>query len=432
MRGRAISRRRFLIGAAAGAAAPYVITSSALGGAGRAAASERIGLGFIGCGNRMGGLIHGFCRRGDTQGVAVCDVYRHKRQASKHQVDRIYAGLAAGGKYTGCAAYNDFRELLARDDVDAVAVATPDHWHVLISIAAAAAGKDVYCEKPLSLTIAEGRALVGAFQRYGRVFQHGTQLRSGGGARLAGELVQNGRIGRLHTIRVGDPPGGITKLGPPAPVPEGFDYDQWLGQAPWSPYCSGRCNRGWMFNIDYSIGFLAGWGVHDLDLAQFAHGTERTGPVEVEGVGSAPANALGTINRWHVEFLFADGVKLIFTTSNENRVGARLEGTEGWVFTRGGISAHPKSLLRSVIGPGEIHLYRSSNHGSNFLECVRTRRATIAGPEVAHRSTTLCHLAHIAITTGRKLKWDPKRERFANDDQANRMLARAMRPPWRL
>ncbi|MGB2820522.1 MAG: Gfo/Idh/MocA family oxidoreductase [Phycisphaerae bacterium] len=425
-----ISRRAFLKSAAGSlVAAPWVVPSSALGRDGQLPPSDRIGMGFIGLGGRGGGIMRYFVQEGRSQCIAVCDVWETRREAARKRM---------GGQ---CAAYNDFRDLLDRGDIDAVVIATPDHWHVLHSIAAMKAGKDVYCEKPLSLTVREGRALVGAAERYGRVFLHGTHQRSFWGFRHACELARNGYLGEVHTIRVCERGGRADGPRRPEPVPKTLDYDLWLGQAPEIPYVHQPDSGGaWQFRSDYTIGWVAGCGVHPMDIAQWGNGTERTGPVEIEGRGEYPADGFNdTLLWWHVECTYANGVKLIFKSTDKglrhHEVGARFEGTEGWSFAYGNAfsaDAHPKSLMKVTIPPDGIHLRRSDNHSLHFLDCVRTRSETVAPAEVAHRSTTICHLSDIAIRLGRRLRWDPQREQFLNDDQANRMLGGAMRSPWRL
>jgi len=421
-----VTRRGFLK-AAVVAAAPYVITSTALGGAGALAASERIGMGFIGLGGRGGGTLTHFLQQGVSEPVAVCDVWKTRADA---WCERL------GGGVTPC---QDFRELIGRSDVDAIAMATPDHWHVPIAVAAVRAGKDVFCEKPLCVSVREGRALCDAVQRYGRVFLHGTHQRSFGPFRLACEMALNGRIGKVHTIRVCERGSWADAVRPPQPVPPELDYDLWLGQAPYIPHVGQAAHGGaWQCRSDYSAGWISGCGVHPLDIAQWGNGTDRTGPVEIEGRGVYPTDGFNdTAIDWHVEMKYANGVNLIFTSThndvNSPEVGARFEGTEGWVMAQGNASsilAEPQSLLRSTIRPGEIHLMRSDNHAIHFLECVRTRRETIAPAEVAHRSTTLCLLSDIAMRLGRKLRWDPDKEEFPGDDAANQMLGRSMRAPW--
>jgi len=408
---------------------PAVIPASALGLEGKAAPSNRVAMGFIGVGGKGTHGMRNFIGCSDCQPVAVCDV-----DGSAREEARNVAGLPEQNAYT------DFRELLARDDIDAVQVATPDHWHVLASIAAVRAGKDVYCEKPLSNTIAEGKALLDVVGQYGAVFQHGTQLRSLRNVRFACELVRNGRIGRLHTIRIGSPAGMAMPCKPEMPVPAGFDYDLWLGPAPWAPYTPWRIKMpgelpGWYFISDYSTsGWVAGFGVHDMDIAFWGMGHEWDGPIEVEGRGVYPEDGLyDTVLTYHLEYRFANGVRLFLTTLDETpRHGVRFEGTDGWVYTRSEIDGEPRSLLREVIGPDEVHLYESTLHEKNFLDCVKSRAKTIAPIDVAYRACTTCLIGGIALQLRRKVVWDPRREEFVDDPEANRLMSRTMRPPWRV
>ena len=420
-----VSRRDFLKGAAAAVAAPYVLTSTALGAADRPAASGRIVMGAIGLGGQGQGDMGGLMGSREVQMVAVCDVDRDHREKAR----------AAVNKHNGnndCAGYNDFRELLARDDIDAVLIATPDHWHAIVVIEAARAGKDMYCEKPLSLTIREGRAMSDAVRRYGRVFQTGSQQRSDDKFRFACELVRNGRIGKLVTMKVGLPGGDASGPKPPVPVPDGFDYDFWLGPAPWAPYFAEKCHWNFRWQFDYSGGQVTDWGAHHCDIGQWGNGTEYTGPTEMWGSGKFPDNGpWNTAVEYQFFAKYPNGVVMDVSSRHPN--GVRFEGTEGWVFvTRGKIDAEPKPLLRSTIGPSEIHLYENRNHTRNFVECVLTRRPTIAPIEVAHRSITIAHLGNIAMLTGRKIKWDPDKEQIVGDAEANRWLDRPKREPWRI
>jgi len=421
-----ISRRTFLRAAAGAVAFPMIVSPRALGLNGSVAPSNRITMGFIGCGGRMGGVMSAFLQNKDVQPLAICDVWRNNREAVCQRL-----------KLEPQASYNDFRELVARPDIDAVAIASPDHWHVLHSIHAMEAGKDVYCEKPLSNTVAEGRALVETATRYGAVFQHGTQLHSYGGTRRACELVRNGRLGKLKEIVIGSPPGRATGVHPTMPVPDGFDYDLWLGPTPWQPYTQARVFHegglpGWYFVSDYShAGWIAGFGVHDLDIAQWGLGMERSGPVEIEGHGEYPTEGLfDTILTYRIEFTYASGLKIIMTDTGQNRHGVKFVGEKGWIFTRGHIEAEPRSLLSEEIGPNEIHLYRSLNHARNFLDCVKSRAETITPPEIAHRATSTALLGGIVCQLGRKLRWNPQTEHFHDDAEAERLLSYPMRTPW--
>jgi len=418
-----VSRRQFLkssaVAAGAAIAWPTIVPSSVFGAD---VPSNRIRMGCIGMGGQGTGNMRGFKGKSGCDVVAVCDVDNGHREKA-----RQIAGLGAS------SSYNDFRELLARDDIDAVSVAPPDHWHVPISVAAVRAGKDVFCEKPLTLSIAEGRTLADEVKRFGRIFQTGSQQRSGNEFRFACELVRNGRIGKLHTMKVGIP--GNNRKCPPTweaePVPEGFDYDMWLGPAPWEPYTKQRCHYQFRFILDYSGGQMTNWGAHYLDIAQWGNAADDSGPVEIVGSGDFPRTGLfTTAQNENIEYTYANGVKLYLQSGGGN---IRFEGSEGWVFvTRGKIDAEPKSLLTSKIGPDELHLYNSRDHKQNFLDCIRSRKDTICTAEIGHRSSSVCHLGNIAMLLDRKLKWDPKAERFINDSAANRMLVRGMRAPWRL
>ena len=439
---RVVTRRSLLkktASVAAGAITlPYYVSSSALGKAGTFAPSNRITLGCIGVGPRGRLNTRGLMHHG-AQVVAVCDVDEVPRAAAKKEVEDHYARKFGREKYTGCATYNDFRNLLARQDIDAVMIATPDHWHVPIAIAAVEAGKDIYVEKPLGVSIAEGQALRDAVRRYGAVFMHGTEQRSFSQFRFACELVRNKHTGKLHTIRVACPGGQETGVHPPMPVPKGLDWDMWLGPAPWVPYTKARLRlgsgQGWYFISDYApSGFVTGWGVHHLDMAQWALDADHSGPVEIDGHGVFPKDGLwDTPLTWSIDYIYANGVRMNFTDNRKNRQGVRFEGTEGWIHvTRNSIDAHPKSLLRSVISPNEIHLYKCNNDDQNFIECVKTRSKTCSPIDAAHRSTTVGYLGYISILLGRKLRWDPLKECFIHDEQANRMLSRSMRSPWHL
>ena len=445
-------RRDFLKKTAAvagGASAfPYIVTSSALGNAESVAASNRITMGCVGVGNQGTNDMRGFLGDERVQVVAVCDVNRESngywnnavggREPAKRIVEERYGREKASGAYKGCAAYEDFREVMAREDIDTVLLALPDHWHSITVIEAAKAGKDIYGEKPLSLTIGQGRAMSDAVRRYGRIFQTGSQQRSDRNFRRACELVRNGRIGKLHTVRCGLPGGtpDISKQGhrnKPEPVPEGFNYDIWLGPAPWAPYCPARCHVNFRWILDYSGGQVTDWGGHHPDCAQWGMGTEDTGPVEIRNAkGEFPRDGLyNTATEYYFECIYDNGVKLI--VSNRERGGLTFEGTEGKVWAnRGRHDAEPKSILDSKIGPDEINLYRSSNHFRNFIDCVISRNQPVAPIETAHRSITISHLGNIAMLLGRDLKWDPEKEGFINDDEANRMVWRPMRSPWHL
>ncbi|OHB71182.1 MAG: hypothetical protein A2V70_14040 [Planctomycetes bacterium RBG_13_63_9] len=424
------TRREFLATAGAITATPYLAASVALGANNRQAPSERIAVALIGSGGR-GQQIMG----AGGQVVAVCDVDSKHREAARAKIN------AASGSQ-GCTACGDFREILARDDVDAVLVATPDHWHVPIAVAAVEAGKDVYVEKPLTLTIGEGRVLADVVRRYGAVVQVGSQQRSDEKFIKACELVRNGRIGKVRTVRVEIPTRpGKSAAWSPQPVPLELDYEMWLGPAPWAPYHPDRCHYNFRFVSDYSGGDVTNWGAHHLDIAQWGIGAETSGPQLVEGHGKQ--NTTGLHNVFYdvyVDFTYPGGVRIELRTGGKDvdSGSVRFEGSEGWVHvSRDKLDASPKSLLTSRIGPDEIHLGPTGGgrtHMGIWLDCIRTRKITAlnAPVEIGHRSATVCHLANIVMELGRKLQWDPNTEQFIDDDEANRMTHRPTRQRWNL
>jgi predicted dehydrogenase len=411
-----VTRRSFLARsgvAAAALAAPAIFPRGVLG------ANERIVMGQIGCGGQGRGDMGALKGSGPVEYAAVCDVYAQNREQAR----------AANG--SNCEGYNDFRDLLDRTDLDAVSIATPDHWHALIAIAACEAGKDIYCQKPLALTIEEGRAMVNAVRRYNRVFQTGSQQRSERGFRYACELVRNGRIGKLERIRTAI---GGNKEGcePDSDPPPGLDWNLYLGPAKWVPF--NRLRFIWEFRwfYDYSGGNLTDWGAHHNDIAQWALGMDESGPVEIDGKGVFPATGCyDTPLRFEVNYKYANGVQL--SCSSEGN-GCWFYGTEGEIYVnRGQLSSKPKEIIEKPIDPAkEVALYESSNHYGNFLDCVRTRKRPICDIEVGHRSVSVCHLGNISIRLGRPLRWDPAAEKVVGDEEANRWLSRPMRAPWHL
>ncbi|MHC4405981.1 MAG: Gfo/Idh/MocA family protein [Planctomycetota bacterium] len=450
---RSFSRRRFIRGAAAAVAAPQVITTAALGQGDRPPASERVAMGFIGVGSRGTGVMKGILSHQAAQAVAVCDVDVRHREAALRACS-----------LTPSAGYNDFRDLLARDDVDAVMIATPDFWHGVMCCAAARTGKDIYCEKPLSLTVPQGRAIADAADRYGRVFQTGTQRRSMSVCRRCAEMVQSGYVGTLRRIDVRIPggywvnPAPSVKYGHPvwdtlprnrwtpfetfthdmksAPVPEGLDYDLWLGPAPWRPYMPALSHRNWRWILDYGGGFITDWGAHYLDVAQWGHGTDDTGPVEVEGTGWAPTEGIyNTPATFNVRYAWADGVKMtLATVPDMGQVTTRFVGTEGELWVAGNaLRSKPESIAARPPGENDVRLVQSDHHQHNFVDSVLDRRPAVAPAETGHRAISIAHIGLISIRLGgRRLRWDPEAEQFVGDDAANRMLNRAMRGPWHL
>ncbi len=430
------TRRAFLQTAATVVGFPCVVPSSVFGRDGSVPPSERITLGLIGTGNINGGHREAFLSEKDARLVAVCDPVTDRRRAACDRINQVSGGNV-------CADYRDFRELLARSDIDAVCIGTPDHWHAVLAIAAMQGGKDVYVEKPLTRTILEGRRVIEVAATYGRVLQTGLQRRSMGAYRHACELVRNGRIGRLTHVEVGII--GVNKgvqagrTFPATPVPEGFDYDLWLGPAPVAPFSPQRVARGnevcyWYYISDYTAGFISGNGVHFVDIAQWGIGDEVK-PVEVHTI-SADVPADGLVDdalAWQTEVVYENGVRMSYSSEGHPHPdGIRFVGTEGWIHVTGGgvLSAHPMDVVQSVIGPGELHLYASPEHHRNFLDCIRTRRPMAASAEIGHHATTTCNLAEISARLGRKVRWDARVERFVNDDEANRLPGRALRSPW--
>ncbi len=447
------SRREFLretvAATAAGFAFPTLIPAAALGRSGKVAPSNRITLGVIGTGNQGFNDINSFLRDERVQIVAVCDVNRESpgywegkvggREPARKLVEGHYAKARPGGTYRGCSALGDFREMIGRSDIDAVEICTPDHWHAIMVVEACRAKKDIYCQKPLSLTVAEGRAMSSAVSRSKVVFQTGSQQRSDPRFRRACELVRNGRIGDLVKVRVGMPKGrtDYAKTGEhkkSEPVPEGFDYNMWLGPAPEAPYARARCHVNFRWIYDYSGGQVTDWGGHHPDCAQWGMGTEMTGPVEIRNAkGVFPPDPLwNTATEFSFEAIHDTGVPMI--VSNKEEMGVTFEGTKGRIYVnRGKLEAEPAAVLDSKIGPEGVHLYVSDDHFRNFIDCVISRGPTAAPVEVAHRSITICHLGNIAMRLNReKLRWDPRTEQIIGDEEASKMLSRPYRSPWSL
>ena len=419
-----LNRRQLLSGIAGTISLPHVVASSVLGKAGSAAANERITVGTIGVGGRGKKIMEALTGRSYCRMLAVCDVDSRRLNQARDIVNSRYGN-------SDCAAYGDYRELLARDDIDAVLIASPDQWHVLQSVEAARAGKDMYLEKPLGLSVTEDIALREAIRKYNRVFQFGTQQRSGRNFRFACELVRNGRIGRLRKITAATPASRIVDSYRPSRVPSELDYEMWVGPARWMPYTQGvvgSCGN-WGHISNFSLGWVTTWGIHHVDIAQWGNGADNSGPVEIEGSGEFPKDGLyDCAVAWDVKLKYANGVTLNFVDNKKHRQGVLFEGDEGWVFVRrGAIEAKPKSLLGQRIGPEDTHLANSTDHAGNFLDCVKSRRTPVSSIDSA-----VCHLSDIAMRLSRRLRWDPKTERFISDEQANRMLTRSMRSPWHL
>ncbi|MGC8737949.1 MAG: Gfo/Idh/MocA family protein [Candidatus Hydrogenedens sp.] len=434
------SRRTFmknvLMGTAGISVAPMIIPSYVWGAEPSALPNERITVACIGVGGQGKYDMKAFLNLPEVQVVAVCDVDDNHAQEAQKIVNDFYAEKKNIPNYKGCDVYHDFRDVIARKDVDAVMIATPDHWHPIISIMSAQSGKDIYCEKPLANSIPEGKAVVEAVRKYRRVFQTGSHERSRDNARYACELVRNGRIGKLHTIRVNMPVDNHTPIPPQPemPIPPGFDYDFWLGPAPKEPYTEKRCHFWFRYILDYSGGEMTDRGAHIIDLGQLGNGTDDTFPISVEGKGFFPKEGLfNTAMSYEFRFEYANGVELLGKSIGPR--GIKFEGDKGWIFIYihgGDLRANPPSLLQETIAPNEIHLGRSKGHHKNFIECVKSRKDPTAPVEVGYHTATMCHMANIAMRLGRKLNWDPEKEMFINDDEANRMMQPSMRAPWTL
>lgn len=423
------SRRQFLkTTATAILAAPTILPASVW--AAPTSPNDRITLGFIGMGRQNQSLVKGFRHQRDVQIVAVCDVDTTRRENAKKTIEEFYATRADRASFKGCDAYTDFRELLTRKDIDAVVIATPDHWHAIQVIAAAKARKDIYCEKPLSLTIREAREMVKAVRRTNRVCQTGSMQRSSKEFLKACELVRNGRIGKVRTVIVGV--GGPSRWCdlPEEKMEPGLDWDLWLGPAPLRTYNSILSPRGvhnhfpdWRSYREYSGGGMTDWGAHHFDIAQWGLGMDNSGPMEIIPPADPKAGS-------GVRYLYANGVEMIHDASKN---GVTFIGTDGKIFVdRGRFEADPESIGETPLGDQAIRLYASANHQRDWLDCIRTRKRPICDVEIGCRSVTVCHLGNLAYWNHRRLKWDPKKEKFIGDKEANTWLDRPKRAPWKV
>lgn len=369
-------------------------------------------MGFIGVGQRGYTNFVRFMNDPRVEAVAVCDVSAGARSRAVRRAE---------ARRKGCKAYSDFRELLAREDIDAVCISTPEHWHGIQCVHAACAGKDIYCEKPLALTIGEARATVESVERYGRVFQTGSQRRSYPSVRAACERIRSGWIGEVRTVRtrIGTA-SGLCSL-PAEAIPDGLDWDLWVGPAPWRPYSRAIYRGPWRINCrDFGGGFRTDWGSHSLDVVQWALGMDRSGPVEIE-----PPDLAG---RSPLTYIYQSGTKVIDNDSNS----IVFEGSEGTIEIGGAGRSKPEGLLEKSLGPDDVRLARTADHRRNFIDCVLSRLRPVADAETGCRSVTACHLGNIAEWLGRPLRWAPAAERFVDDPAADRWLDRAKREPWRL
>ncbi len=456
-----LTRRSFISTAVKGTVAtsfaitgfPTIVPASVFG---KNAPSSRINIGAIGTGRiSRDHDLPGVWRADYAQVVAVCDLDT-KRAADGKKLVNDYYSKRNGKPFDGVKEYHDYKELIKNKDIDAVVISTPDHTHAMIAVAAARAGKHIYMQKPASLTIAEGRFVSDVVQKSGVVFQIGSQQRSSEQFRYAAELVRNGRIGQLKTVYVGLPgdPSGDEEA--EMPVPKNLNYDMWLGSTPEVYYTEKRVHPqvgydrpGWLRCEQFGAGMITGWGSHHIDSAHWGMGMERSGPVEVWGHADFPKSGLWDVHGiFKTEALYANGVKMV--VSNELPNGIKYEGTEGWIFvTRGNyqatasdpvpnrdgtkpLDASDPNIIKSVIGPNEFHFMVSKDHHLNWLESIRDKTPNIAPVEEAHRSCSACLVHHIAMKLDRKVYWDPAKEKFNNDDEANKMLSRPQRKPYNL
>ena len=451
-----MKRRDFIgksiVGVVGAIAVPTIVPSSVFG---KNAPSNKINVGQIGCGriardhDLPGTMQHEIARL-----VAVCDLDKNRLIDGKKLVETYYTKKTGNANYVDVKMYDDYHDMLNNKDIDAVIISTPDHWHSQPALEAALAGKDVYLQKPTSLTIAEGRLLSDVVKKKGIILQVGTQQRSSPQFRIAAELVRNGRIGKLHTVKIGLPGDPSGPPAPAMPVPAGFNYDMWLGSTPEVPYTEigvhpqkGYDRPGWLRLEQYGAGMITGWGQHHFDSAAWGMDTEYTGPISVQAVAEFPKSGLWNV---HGDFMvkaeYANGITMLTSGGYPN--GIRYEGTEGWIFVSRGnyvasssdpvtaaksskaLDASDPKILTSAIGANEIHLYKSDEHHGNWLDCIQSRKEPISPVEIGHRTCSVCLVSHIAMKLPRKLNWDPKAERFVKDDEANAMLSRSQRKPY--
>jgi len=429
---RTVSRRPFL--KAAGVMAfPMILPSGVFG------AEHRLRIGCIGTGRMGRSNMFAVVSCGRDKGInavitTVCDVDIHRARRAKKDLEKKYA---MQGLTVNVEVYQDYREMLARADIDGVIIATPDHQHALTAMAAAEAKKDIYLQKPFTYSVVEGRKLVEAVRRNKIVLQTGAQQRSSQYFRKTIELVRNGFIGKLLQIEVVVPTDKGTGDPTPSPVPPNLNYDMWLGPTPVVPYTEDRVHPqkgfsrpGWLQIEAYCRGMVTGWGAHMYDIAQWGMGCDLdSGPVEVQATGEFPKRGLFDVHvGYHGEATYANGVKMF---SHNGKPGVKFIGTDGWIWVqRGGFKAHDRNIFREKIPDNGYHTYVSSNHEADFLRCMRTRKDPCNPAEAGHRSNTVCVLHHIAMKLGRTLKWDPRAEKFIDDDEANRMLDYPHRRPW--
>jgi myo-inositol 2-dehydrogenase / D-chiro-inositol 1-dehydrogenase len=450
-----MQRRKFLKNAAATAAGAFIVPTIVPSGVfGKNAPSNKITLGHIGAGRQGNGNLRGALGFGQTVCIAVSDCDRNRSEIAKRIFEQQMNQRENSQGYADIKIYDDYRDMLADPGIDAVLISTPDHWHDQQAMEAALAGKHIYLEKPNSLTVATGRAMSDVVRKSGVICQIGTQQRSWEQFRIAAELVRNGRIGKLHTVRVGLPGDPAGPEFPEMPVPANLNYDMWLGSTPYVPYTEegvhpqeGFGRPGWLRREQFGAGMITGWGQHHFDSAAWGMDTEYTGPVSVQAVAEFPRSGTWDV---HGDFMvkaeYANGITMYTSGGFPN--GIRYEGTDGWIFVsrgdyrvtdsdpvseepgRGPLQASDPAILRRLPGPDEINFYKSTNHIGNWLECIETGLEPICPVETGHRSCTVCLISHIAMHVPGLLKWDPVAERFTNSEVANSMLSRQQRYPY--
>ena len=451
-----MKRRKFIgktaLGTLASVGLPSIVPASVFG---KNAPSNKINIGQIGCGRiaRSHDLI-------DTMAydvanvIAVCDLDSKRMKDAKELVDKFYQEKKGKINYKGTKVYEDYREMLMDKDIDAVLISTPDHWHAQPAMEAAIAGKDIYLQKPTSLTVKEGRQLVNAVQKNKVILQVGTQQRAMPQFRIAAELVRNGRIGNLHTVKIGLPgdPSGPEALA--MPIPKNLNFDMWLGSTPEVPYTEigvhpqeGYGRPGWLRHENYGAGMITGWGQHHYDSAAWGMNTEMVGPISVQAIADFPKSGLWNVHGdFMVKHEYDNGISVLTSGGYPN--GIKYEGSEGWIFVSRGayvasssdpiakekskkaLDASDPKILESKIGPNETHLYKIDDQHGNWLDCIQSRKDPISPVDMGHMACVVCLISHIAMKIPRKLHWNSKTERFINDDQANALLTRSQRKPY--
>lgn len=434
---KSFSRRQFIATTALALAAPTILTSCATGGKRRKSASERITLGVVGWGMQGPGNTGVFLNLPDCQVVAACDLDRDHLDAAVNTINDHYDNK-------DCRAYHDYRELMARKDIDAVMLAVPDNWHALIAIEAARQGKDIYGEKPLARTVAEQQAIVRAVQKHKVIWQTGSWQRSVRSFHKAAEIVRNGLIGKVRHVEVGLPGGhtdfaGTGKFMTPTEPPPELDYERWIGPARMEPYIRGRVHINWRWDYNIGGGQLLDWVGHHCDIAHWGLGFDHTGPSEIEGHGEfPPADAVwNTCTKYRIELQYPEGITMTIAGWHDDiRSGTKWIGTDGWVWVdRGGFDASNPEWKKWKDVPEELRkvkLIKSNNHQGNFIDSVKSRQPTVAPAEVAHHSTIPGHLGLISMLVGRKIKWNPASEEILGDEEAGKLLSRPYRHPWKL